>query len=523
MQITKFAGIHNIDPLRSIPDNAQADAVNVDITNNGSLIWRNGFVLSEIVTNILSAWSTHDGIAYLVANCKLNKINADLTLTQLSDCSATQFCDYGQLFFTNDGLMIDGGTLTDLKALAPPVDGPILAATTGDLPPGEYHAYLTISDTAGGKESGTSSISSITLTETGGISASVPYGLSNATIYVSNTTGTAYYSSANVQLFPFYIGANKFPDNTECVEIFMSSLWCSVYIADKNQTILLWSQPKYWQLFNYDKSFLVIPGHVFGLCRTNNGLVVATDEAIYLINDDGERFNLNPLADYGVVAGRPIVRTPDNNALIYSVRGICSVTSNGFSNLTESKFSIPVGTYCSCSIVRQNGIQKLVCLNNGSGEAFNASGDTIITTTINAATVMNIANNAVTRYTGFAFDHIIKVDVNYIGVKSTGLYLLEGITDDGSEIDSYIVTKETDFGTTQSKNVSYVYLDSDTTETITPYIDTVIGTAQSSQFSGRRVRLGRGARGRYWRFKISGIQKLQGIEFMPDLLQRKVK
>jgi len=139
------------------------------------------------------------------------------------------------------------------------------------------------------------------------------------------------------------------------------------------------------------------------------------------------------------------------------------------------------------------------------------------------ALVMNINTNAVTRYTNYGFIKIVTINWHYYGVKADGLYLLEGTTDSGTAIDGNITTKEFDFGTNQSKNVSYIYLDSDTTETITPYIDTVTGTAQSSQYSGRRVRLGRGTRGRYWKFKISTIQKLQGVEFMPDLLQRKVK
>jgi hypothetical protein len=68
-----------------------------------------------------------------------------------------------------------------------------------------------------------------------------------------------------------------------------------------------------------------------------------------------------------------------------------------------------------------------------------------------------------------------------------------------------------------------MYVNGDDDYTITAYVDKIEQPSFSSGFSGRRVKLARGNKGRYWSFKIEGIYKLQGVEFMPDTMSRRVK
>lgn len=140
------------------------------------------------------------------------------------------------------------------------------------------------------------------------------------------------------------------------------------------------------------------------------------------------------------------------------------------------------------------------------------------------AYVMNILTNEVTRYTEYPFFHIAKIGSNYYGINENGLYLI----DHNTLVGGSIRTADTDFADDgfsgfQSKNVSFAYLNSDTQTTVTPYVDGAKKTGQKTHFSGRRVVLGRGNRGRYWSFKIDNIQALQGIEYTPDKLSRRVK
>lgn len=139
------------------------------------------------------------------------------------------------------------------------------------------------------------------------------------------------------------------------------------------------------------------------------------------------------------------------------------------------------------------------------------------------AFIMNIHTTEVTQYTNYQFTHIIHIGNKPYGVKSDGLYLLEGLDDNGTQINGAITTKETDFGAYQSKNVNSIYLNSDTETSITSFVDGEEQHTYTSKFNGRKTKLGRGAKGRYWQFKIENISRLEGAEILPQPLQRRVK
>jgi len=139
------------------------------------------------------------------------------------------------------------------------------------------------------------------------------------------------------------------------------------------------------------------------------------------------------------------------------------------------------------------------------------------------AYVLNIVTNESTRYTNQNWDHIVVLGNKPYGVTSTGLYLLEGSTDNGIAIDTYMATKETDLGTNMAKSIPTIYLNSDTLTYTTAYMDGVAQTPQASSFTGRKCHLSRGAEARYVKLKISGIKNLQGLEILPEIKSRRVK
>lgn len=63
----------------------------------------------------------------------------------------------------------------------------------------------------------------------------------------------------------------------------------------------------------------------------------------------------------------------------------------------------------------------------------------------------------VTRYTNFPFTHVVRYQNSYYGANATGLYLLEGTTDDGSPIPWAVTTGMMDFGTPKLKTVAVAY------------------------------------------------------------------
>lgn len=121
-----------------------------------------------------------------------------------------------------------------------------------------------------------------------------------------------------------------------------------------------------------------------------------------------------------------------------------------------------------------------------------------------------------TRYTNFPFTHVVRYQNSYFGANSTGLYLLEGTTDDGTPIEWDIQTATTDFGTPQLKTVEMAFFGgrfgpaAEITlfagETASdPYVYT---TPRDTTAKNYRQTFGRGLKARYYALAAKGADEL---------------
>jgi FG-GAP repeat len=202
------------------------------------------------------------------------------------------------------------------------------------------------------------------------------------------------------------------------------------------------------------------------------------------------------------------------------------ITGTGFSSTLEAVFNVP-------TTINVTGYGFKTDVNDSIeviGYGFSSDADiSFIGSTEIAhlqAFVMNINTNQVSRYTNYPFNTIIAVSNRYYGVMSDGLYLLSGNNDNDVDVlvNGTIRTKDDDFGDMRDKNIPYAYVGSDDKDlTITPIVDSVIYPTYYTRFNGRRVKMGRGIKGRYWSLRIDNITNLHALELMPDVIQRKVK
>jgi len=142
------------------------------------------------------------------------------------------------------------------------------------------------------------------------------------------------------------------------------------------------------------------------------------------------------------------------------------------------------------------------------------------------AYAMNIHSAETSIYTNYDFSYIIRLGASYYGVKSDGLYLLEGATDADTAINARIKTSMMDFETALHKRVPYVYLDTEFDTTITPYVEGAATGEYTAGFNGRRTHLARGPRGRQWEFEVKNVDggdmKLGSLEALAQVITRKV-
>lgn len=145
------------------------------------------------------------------------------------------------------------------------------------------------------------------------------------------------------------------------------------------------------------------------------------------------------------------------------------------------------------------------------------------------AYAMNIANGAMTRYTNFPFQHIVRFKGHSYGFDATGGYLLEGDTDDGDAIEAYIHLPDFDFGVTNLKSVPYVYIGSRSEQLIvSATVDEQKTVSAATSMAGRnkRAKFPRGVEGVYWGHKVANVNggalDIDGIEILPEVKRRKV-
>ena len=138
----------------------------------------------------------------------------------------------------------------------------------------------------------------------------------------------------------------------------------------------------------------------------------------------------------------------------------------------------------------------------------------------------------ITHYTNYPFDRIVRYKNSYFGMNNTGLYLLDGTTDNGTPTAWAVQTTETDFGVANLKTVEQAYfggrLPPATTVSLlagegasTPYAYT---TPRGALAQNYRQPFGRGIKSRFFSIGLAGTgaMTLDNVDLTVTTLARKI-
>lgn len=159
--------------------------------------------------------------------------------------------------------------------------------------------------------------------------------------------------------------------------------------------------------------------------------------------------------------------------------------------------------------------------------------------TVYAAWVCNTETKAFSNYENYPFNSFFELDGRYYGVADTGVYLLEGNTDDGDAIAWRIRTGLWNLGTGKMKNVPSMYLGYRSSgDMVLKVVTTTIGGDKEQNWyqlkpvstnnvtHEGRINLGRGLRSVYWGFELEGINgadfALETLQLFPVILDRRI-
>lgn len=168
-----------------------------------------------------------------------------------------------------------------------------------------------------------------------------------------------------------------------------------------------------------------------------------------------------------------------------------------------------------------------------------AIGTAVVTATFEAYAVnLNHKRGAepvdeATHYTNFPFTHVVRYQNSYFGANSTGLYLLEGTTDAGADINYALKTTTSDLDSPNQKTVASAYfsgrLGPDATVTLyagegagVPYTYT---TPRGALAQNHREVFGRGIKQhRYYSLGVagSGVLELDNVELDVKQMNRRI-
>lgn len=139
-------------------------------------------------------------------------------------------------------------------------------------------------------------------------------------------------------------------------------------------------------------------------------------------------------------------------------------------------------------------------------------GSPLVSVTYEAYAI-NLTTGAVTHYTNYPFDNILRFGNHYYGVKSDGVYELGGTLDVGVQIDAHIKTFQTPFGTKNQKRVPYVYASGRSDQGVVVGVTADEGTTYEYESAwgevagtaNHRVKVGNGIRGVYYSLDVKNV------------------
>lgn len=160
--------------------------------------------------------------------------------------------------------------------------------------------------------------------------------------------------------------------------------------------------------------------------------------------------------------------------------------------------------------------------------AYLSPGDTLVTW------VINTVNGATTEYTNFDFNSFAAMGSRYVGASSTGLYALDGDTDDGTDVIAQIKSGLMQMTMARFTSFRGAYIATTTNAAGASKFILKLVTGDGEERTYRvnvrdnettKIHLGRGLRARFLSFELTSTGQdfdLSSLEFVPIVSSRRV-
>jgi hypothetical protein len=323
-----------------------------------------------------------------------------------------------------------------------------------------------------------------------------------------------------------------------CLEFFNGALYLAASLTVDERTIHFVFCTKTFNIEKMDIRYNVVAGFaspVTMIKGTNDGLLIGTEKGAYFLEGDGVKgsgpdvrgFEQRQILPFPVIYNSAVgvsgdkaapLGMGDKAAVFLTPDGIYAAGAGGkYKNLSENRVTIPTGTYVA-AMVQQHGTawHYIVSIDSSTLAA-------------------NIGNGAHSRFTSYAYKAFFQYASLWYGVNASGVFLLSGDDDNGTDIDAYTLSPDADFGDPRQKTCDSVYAQvrTDGEMQLDLYVDGVeIATelpfvgppAVTTGIRRMRAKLPMGAKGTHWQYKLSNVEGARFTAFSltatPTLAQR---
>lgn len=516
-----FLGINNKRPATSLTDRDRggrylADALNVDIDNDGSILRRVGVAR---VAEVAGAHSLHDDLVVIgsalytislpsaaTSFVRLIASNAPMSYAKVAD---------DRLYFSNgtDALRRDCGGAVVPWAL-PSTNAPVLSEIPGGLSPGRYAVAISFSDAE--HEGALSTLSVIDTAS--GIRVELPdapEGATHINVYVSGNDGSVpmlhtkqpigdatldIVTPADGQQAPIDAEA-PLPPGTRVFEF--NGRLCSV-----SGSTLFFSQPYRYGYYIPSRGRINFPAEITCAAGAHDGIYVATASETYYVagrNLDSTEVGFKPVGRFGAVSGTEFDHPDEKISGWFSTKGVAILNPGGELDLSMSKY-VDVGSLplrAVTTVIQDDSRDRV----------------------ISCGWCLNLETEAATRYTDFDFTSVY----GDYGTKADGIYKIGEAADAPYEVDFGLEN----FGSSEEKSMPAAYLGAQCDEALVLSIGTIDGdfeysarTFSQDSLTTHRVDPGLGLRDNYFRLKLVGPSGkdfiLANIEFAPIKSVRRI-
>lgn len=389
INLDDFKGINNLSRPENTDPSFLKEAVNIDISKDGSVHKRLGFSEVFTGTNSHSIWSNNTD-CYFVDGDVLKYLYSNFTTTNIkTDCYDR--IDYvelnGDVYFTSlstTGIL--NGSAYRQFGIDAPAGQPVLTEGSGFLVEGRYQVAISYVD-ADGRESGTTLAGVIDVSDDSSITLSNLKSSDNADviytrIYITTANGeTLYYLGDTSDTTSSYIIGDVSHiitplDNLGIVSAPKGDLIAyyngRIYIAVGN--VIYASQPYSYEWFRISEDFLMFESDVTMMMPVETGMYVGDSNKLYYLGGNDistfkmvEKEMCQPVMYSNVKIPSGYIRidnTPLGPKWLFTANeGIYVCMNQGVMfNVTADNVAFPSSYEGSAAFIQQDGINKYVSL-----------------------------------------------------------------------------------------------------------------------------------------------------------------